>query len=100
MNSPHSPWSRLAAGARAAQAAEQPGFAPIGFSTRVVALAFPGGGEPSFTMLFARFSWRALGVCALIMAVGVAINLTPALNAIERDAVVYSDPVAEWLAAS
>jgi hypothetical protein len=95
-----SPWNRLVAGARLAPADARDAAAPHGFATRVCALAFAGA-EPTFSALFARFSLRALGVCGLLMMLGVTFNLGSVLNAFETDSVVtLSDPVAEWLNAA
>lgn len=94
-----SPWNRLVAAARLAPADTRDAFAPPGFATRVAALGVAGI-EPSFSALFARFSLRALGVCSLLMVLGVALNYGPVLNAVENEAVAVSDPVAEWLNAA
>jgi len=94
-----SPWNRLVAAARLAPADERDASAPLGFATRVSALGLAGI-EPTFSALFARLSLRALGVCALLMVVGVTVNLTSVLNAFEPDTVAVNDPVAEWLGAA
>jgi hypothetical protein len=93
------PWSRLVAAARQAPADTRDTFAPVGFSTRVAALAFANA-EPTFSALFARFSMRALGVCSLLMVLGVTLNFSSVLKAFESDTVAINDPVAEWLDAS
>ena len=100
MNELNSPWTRLAAGARLAPADSRDASAPAGFATRVVALAFARA-EPSFSALFARFSWRALGVASLLMVAGVSFGFTSVVNAFEaNDTASVNDPVAEWLGAS
>ncbi len=98
---PHlSPWTRLVAAARLASVEDRRDVtAPNGFATRVAALGLAGM-EPTFSALFARLSLRALGVCALLMVVGVALNFGPVLNAVETESVAVSDPVAEWLNAA
>ena len=43
---------------------------------------------------------RSLGVCGLLMVLGVTLNLGSVLNAFENDTVVVNDPVSEWLDAA
>jgi hypothetical protein len=92
-------WTRLVAAARQAPADARDASAPSGFATRVSALAFSRS-EPSFGLLFARFAPRALGVCGLLMVLGVTLNLGSVLNAFQGDTVTLNDPVADWLGAS
>lgn len=99
MKNPTTPWTRLVAAARQAPADPRDLSAPSGFATRVSALAFADS-EPSFIALFARFAPRALGVCGLLMVLGVTLNFTSALNAFEADTVTLNDPVADWLGAA
>jgi hypothetical protein len=102
MKNQYTPWSRLVAVARHTPADTRDASAPAGFSTRVSALAFASV-EPTFSALFARFSMRALGVCGLVMVLGVTLNLGSVLNAFEApapDAATINDPVSEWLDAS
>ncbi|MDF3058582.1 MAG: hypothetical protein K0R17_2797 [Rariglobus sp.] len=103
MKTHSSPWSRLVTAARLAPADQRDASAPLGFATRVSALGLAAV-EPTFSALFARFSMRALGVCGLLMVLGVSLNLSSVLNAIESDSstdsVAVSDPVAEWLNAA
>lgn len=99
MNNSLSPWSRIVAGARLAPADTRDASAPHGFATRVAALAFAQV-EPTFAVLFARFSWRALAVCGLIMTIGIATSFTPVVRAFETESVSVADPVAEWLGAA
>jgi hypothetical protein len=93
------PWNRLVAAARQAPADERAVVAPSGFATRVSALAFSSA-EPTFGMLFARFAPRALGVCGLLMVLGVTLNLGSVLTAFQGDTVALNDPVSDWLGAS
>jgi len=93
------PWNRLVAAARLAPADARDASAPHGFATRVSALAFSAA-EPTFAALFARLAPRALGVCALLMALGVSLNLGSVLNVFESDTVAVSDPVSEWINAA
>lgn len=98
MNTRSSPWNRLVAAARLAPADAGDTCVPPGFATRVAALGLAGGGEPAFSVLFARVSLRALGVCGLLMVLGVSLNLTSVLQAFEGDsAATLNDPVSEWL---
>lgn len=97
MNFRKSSWSRLVTVAQLAPADARDAAAPNGFSTRVAALAFAAG-EPSISSLFARLSWRALGVAALVMLASVAANFKPMINSLDRDTgVALADPVGEWL---
>ena len=97
MNSHKSPWLRLVAAARLAPVDARDEAAPNGFATRLVALAFAAG-QPSISSLFARLSWRALGVATLVMLVCVVANLKPMLTSMDRDTgTVLADPVGDWL---
>lgn len=97
------PWNRLVAAARQAPIDVRDESAPLGFASRVSALGVSRV-EPTFSALFARFSLRALGACALLMTIGVIWNLPPVLNEIsvlaESESIVVSDPVAEWFEAA
>jgi hypothetical protein len=100
MKTTPSPWTRLVAVARLAPGDQRSEAAPLGFATRVSALGLAGV-EPTFAALFARFSMRSLGVCGLIMVLGVTLNLRSALNSFEADSsITLNDPVAEWLGTS
>lgn len=100
MKTTPTPWSRLVTAARLAPADQRDESAPLGFATRVSALGLAGI-EPTFSALFARFSLRALGVCALLMVIGVTLNLGSVLNAFEPDTTLAgNDPVAEWFGAA
>ncbi len=94
-----SPWSRLVAAARLVPTDRRDESAPLGFAARVSALGLARV-EPTFSALFARFSLRALGVCGLLMILGVSLNFSSVLNAFESDLVVLNDPVVEWLNAA
>ena len=86
-----SEWQRLVAAARQAPD-NQEAIAPYGFSTRVVAQSqiSSRSGQAS---AFARFSWRALAVAALVMAATVAANFKPVMNRLADDAAAISDPL-------
>jgi uncharacterized SAM-binding protein YcdF (DUF218 family) len=98
---PHpTPWDRLVAVARLAPYEERAAAAPFGFATRVGALGLARM-EPPFSVLFGRFALRSLGVCGLLMVVGVTLNLRSVVNAVEAEpSIILNDPVAEWLGAS
>lgn len=98
MKTNNTPWSRLVTAARLAPADARDASAPFGFAARVSALAMSS--EPTFSALFARYAPRALGVCALLMVLGVTLNLGSVLNTIEGESVALNDPVAEWLNAA
>jgi hypothetical protein len=90
------PWSRLAAAARSAPDDRDPS-APFGFSTRVAALALSNNPpRSSFSMVFERLSWRALGVACVLMLASVAVSY-PAIARTSDDEVTVRDPVAEVL---
>ena len=97
MNKHPTTWARLVTAARQAPLDSRDTSAPAGFATRVAALAFACP-EPSFSALFARFAPRALGTCALVMVLGITLNIGAVLQAFEPDTAATSitDPVAEW----
>lgn len=67
-------WQKLTTVARRVRA-EEDATAPFGFSTRVASLAMSVV-EPSTGSILERFSWRALGVAALLAVTSVAANDT------------------------
>ncbi len=99
MKPPPSPWPRLMAAARQAPADSRDTAAPLGFAARVCAHAFAQP-APDFATLFTRFAPRALGACGLLMMLGVTLNIGTVLRAIEPEATLINDPVAEWLDAA
>lgn len=92
MKSSLSEWQRLVAAARQAPDLSE-AFAPFGFSTRVVARSSVGRQSGGAASEFARFSWRALGVAALVMALTVAANYQPVMTRLADDANALSDPM-------
>ncbi|MBS0633393.1 MAG: hypothetical protein JSS11_15900 [Verrucomicrobia bacterium] len=72
MNPHDQAWQRLVTAARRAPADPRDTAAPYGFAARVAARAFTSDAPLSF--FFERFSWRALGVACLLMAVTVAAD--------------------------
>jgi hypothetical protein len=92
-NDPRHPWSRLTAAARRAPS-ETDAIAPFGFSTRVAARAFSGGGQGA--SLYERFALRAVGVAGVMAVASVLANFsafTVEANATELVMEDY-DPVA------
>ncbi|HTZ20672.1 MAG TPA: hypothetical protein VMC06_07300 [Opitutaceae bacterium] len=89
------PWSRLVAAARSAPDDRDPA-APFGFSTRVAALALSAPPRASFSLMFERLSWRALGVACLLMLASVIANYS-AITRPPDEEVTMRDPIAEVL---
>lgn len=73
MNPEDAAWQKLVAAARRAPADERETAAPYGFATRVAALAMAAEPRPMAALL-ERFSWRALGLAALLAVASVAVN--------------------------
>lgn len=75
MNPEEQAWRKLVEAARRARAErdERDTAAPYGFATRVAALAMAER-RPRATALMERFSWRALGVAALLAVASVAAS--------------------------
>jgi hypothetical protein len=70
---PRHPWARLTATARTVRD-DRDAAAPYGFATRVAALALAQ--ESRVLSLLERFSFRAVGVAALLALASVALNYT------------------------
>lgn len=96
MKNNSTPWDRLVTLARLAPPDSRDVSAPVGFATRVVALAFAAQ-APSFATLFARFAPRALGACGLLMILVATLNVGAVLNAVEIDTSTTLDPITEWV---
>jgi hypothetical protein len=92
---PNQPWPKLAALARQAPADTREASAPLGFSTRVVALAFADT-ERRVASLFELLAPRALWVAALLVVASVAVNYSSfgASDLDEAAAQAVDDPVA------
>jgi len=80
-----SAWQKLVAAARRAPD-ERATTAPYGFATRVAALALAAERRP-FGSLFERFSWRALGVAALLAIGSVAADYASLSKSADDDGV-------------
>ncbi len=70
-NDPRHAWARLASAARMLRD-DRDTSAPLGFATRVAALAFAQ--ERRVVSLLERFAFRAVGVAALLALGSVALN--------------------------
>lgn len=86
-------WEKLVSAARRAPI-EADAEAPYGFATRVAALAMSES-HPRHS-LFARYSFRALGVASLLAIVSVAANYSAITSAFhDEPTVATDDPIAE-----
>jgi len=90
MNPSDQKWPRLAAAARRAPDPRDLS-APVGFATRVAALGLAR--ERVVGSLLERFSFRALGLAALLAVVCVASNYSTLMGALGDE--TADDPVAE-----
>lgn len=71
LNDPRHPWARLTSAARTVRD-DSDTSAPYGFATRLAALALVQ--ERRVVSLLERFSFRAIGVAALLALCSVALN--------------------------
>lgn len=88
-------WNRLVDCARSDEAPPEGSTerAPLGFATRVVALAREQAAAVSWMTWFERRAWRALGMAGAIAVASVAINLESVANSIEQEVLEADDPV-------
>jgi hypothetical protein len=96
MNShdPRQAWPRLTALARRAPADTREVSAPLGFATRVAALAFEES-ERRVASLFELLAPRALWVAAALVIASVLVNYSSfGLTAASSDIETVDDPVA------
>ena len=70
---------------------------PVGFSTRVVALAARDYGRASIMALIERRAWRALALAGGVAALAVVVNLQPVTQAMEEELMTAHDPVVALL---
>lgn len=84
MKSQPTGWQQLVSAARRAPDVRETA-APYGFSTRVVALAFAAERKPSLASVFDRFSWRALGIAALLAAASAGSTYASGIGQAEDD---------------
>lgn len=88
-------WSRLAALARRAPAEARDESAPLGFATRVAALAFEES-ERRVASLFEMLAPRALWIAAVLVVASVLVNYSSfgLSSTVEEGAPAVDDPVA------
>lgn len=87
-------WERLVAAARTAPLDEAES-APYGFAGRVAANAVIANGGQDWPAFFARFSWRALSVAAVVMSATVLTTFKPVLTNLADVAASFAEPPAE-----
>lgn len=89
------PLNRLMDRARSAPAAQDDRdvAAPLGFSTRVVALAREQAGAVSWATFLERKAWRALALAGGIAVMSVAINLPAVSESIDQQVLEADDPI-------
>ena len=88
-------WNELVkrAGDAGAESDRSEVAAPLGFATRVVALARQQAENASWSALFERRAWRALGLAGGIAVASVAVNLGSVAESIEQEVLQADDPV-------
>lgn len=100
MKTKRTAWQRLVVAARQAPVAGDEA-APYGFSTRVAALALAASAErPTLASLLNRFSWRALSLSLLLMALSIVANYSPAPKTVDSEQDTVADPIEEILSLS
>ena len=67
--------------------------APLGFATRVVALAREQASVASLSALLERRGWHALGMAGAIAVMSVVINLPAVAESIEQEVLEADDPI-------
>jgi hypothetical protein len=93
-------WPRLTALARRAPADTREASAPLGFATRVAALAFEQS-ERRVASLFELLAPRALWVAAALVIASVLVNYSSfGISSSTDDAEMVDDPIAMLFAAS
>lgn len=93
------PWIKLTQQARSAppQADDREVTAPMGFATRVVALARERAEAASWSSWFEIKAWRALGMAGAIAVLSVVFNLAAVTESIEQDVLEADDPITALL---
>ncbi|MFT3867339.1 MAG: hypothetical protein QM715_02465 [Nibricoccus sp.] len=94
------PWQRLVAAARQAPDLRTDDAAPYGFSVRVASLAMAAVERPSLQSALNHFSWRALTLALMLMAVSIAANYSTVTSVVDVEHDSDVDPVAEYLTLS
>jgi hypothetical protein len=67
--------------------------APLGFASRVVALARAEADAASWSTFFERKAWRALGLAGAVAALSVGFNLAAISDSIEQEVLEAADPI-------
>ena len=67
--------------------------APMGFATRVVALAREQAEAASWSTFLERKAWRALGLAGGIAVMSVAFNLSAVSESIDQQVLEADDPI-------
>ncbi|MFT3780400.1 MAG: hypothetical protein QM790_00190 [Nibricoccus sp.] len=91
-------WQRLVTAARQAPVTTNEA-APYGFATRVAALAMAAE-RPTLLSSINRFSWRALALSLMVMAVSIATNYSSISTNSDTEQDASLDPVEEYLTIS
>ncbi len=89
-------WNKLVQHAQSAEPVaedERDVSAPVGFATRVVALAREQATTASLTALLERRGWHALGMAGTIAVMSVVINLPAVADSIEQEVLEADDPI-------
>jgi hypothetical protein len=98
MNNNGSPWFRLVEAARKAPQPVRDEAAPHGFATRVAARGLQQRPASGLSLVFDRFSLRALGVATLLMAITVlSCYRNSVASTVADDDSDYQDSVSEIL---
>ena len=71
--------------------------APVGFATRVVALARAQAEAASWSSWFEVKAWRALGMAGAIAVLSVVFNLAAVTDSIEQEVLEADDPITALL---
>lgn len=89
------PLDKLIERARSASPSDNDGevAAPMGFATRVVALAREQAEAASWATVFERKAWRALGLAGGIAVMSVAFNLPAVSDSIDQKVLEADDPI-------
>ncbi len=93
-------WQRLVAAARQAAPVIGDEAAPLGFSTRVAALAMERAEAPTLGASINRYSWKALALSLVLMGVSIAANYSAVNSLTESAHETDFDPVEEVLTLS
>ena len=90
------PWNKLVQHAQSADPVaedERDVSAPLGFATRVVALAREQASAASLSALLERRGWHALGMAGAIAVMGVVLKLPAVAESIQQEVVEADEPI-------